>query len=57
MVGSTFSFSYVHGVVDENNNSYRNMIMDAMRMNKNYSGEYLIIDEKQNASATWFFIF
>jgi len=57
MVGSTFSFSYVHGVVDENNNSYRNMIMDAMRMNKSYSGEYLIIDEEQNASATWFFIF
>ena len=47
MVGSMFSSSYVHGVVDENNNSYRNMIMDAMRMNKNYSGEYLIIDEKQ----------
>jgi len=57
MVGSTFSSSYMHGVVDENNNSYRNMIMDAMRMNKSYSGEYLIIDEEQNADATWFFIF
>jgi hypothetical protein len=57
MVGSTFSFSYVHGVVDENNNSYRNMIMDAMRMNKNYSGEYLIIDEKQKCKRNLVFIF
>jgi hypothetical protein len=55
MVGSTFSSSYVHGVVDENSNSYRNMIMDVMRMNQGYSGKYLIIDEEQNADATWFF--
>jgi hypothetical protein len=55
MVGSMFSSSYVHGVVDENNNSYKNMIMDVMRMNQGYSGKYLIIDEEQNADATWFF--
>ena len=57
MVGSTFSSSYVHGVVDENSNSYRNMIMNVMRMNQGYLGKYLIIDEEQNADATWFFIF
>jgi hypothetical protein len=42
----------VHGVVDENNNSYKNMIMDVMRMNQGYSGKYLIIDEEQNTDAT-----
>ena len=57
MVGSKFSSSYVHGVVDENSNSYRNMIMNVMRMNQGYLGKYLIIDEEQNADATWFFIF
>ena len=29
----------VHGVVDDNNNSYRNMAMDAMRMNQGYAGQ------------------
>jgi len=33
MVGSTFSASNVHEVVDDNSNPYRNMVMDAMRMN------------------------
>jgi len=34
MVGSTFNASKVHEVVDDNSNSYRNMVMDAMRMNQ-----------------------
>jgi hypothetical protein len=33
IIGSTSSASNVHGVVDENSNSYRTMVMDAMRMN------------------------
>jgi hypothetical protein len=33
MVGSISSSSSVHAVVDDNSNPYRNMIMDAMRMN------------------------
>jgi len=33
MVGSTPSSSNVHGVVDDNSNSYRNMVIDVMRMN------------------------
>ena len=33
MVGSTSSSNNVHRVVDDNSNSYRNMVMDAMRMN------------------------
>jgi hypothetical protein len=37
MVGSTSSASNVHGVVDDNSNPYRTMVMDAMRMNKCHS--------------------
>jgi len=33
MVGSTSNASNVHGVVNDNSNPYRNMVMDAMRMN------------------------
>jgi hypothetical protein len=33
MVGSTSSTSNVHEVVNDNNNPYMNMVMDAMRMN------------------------
>jgi hypothetical protein len=33
MIGSTSSSSNVHEVVDKTNNSYRNMVMDTMRMN------------------------
>jgi hypothetical protein len=33
VVGSTSSASNVHGVANDNNNPYRNMVMDTMRMN------------------------
>jgi V8-like Glu-specific endopeptidase len=33
MVGSTSSSNNVHKVVDDNNNPYRNVVMDVMRMN------------------------
>ena len=55
MVGSTFSFSNVHGVIDDNNNSYMNMVIDAMRMNQSYANECSIIDEEPNTDATRFF--
>jgi len=46
----------VHGVInDNNNNSYRNMIMDAMRMNQSHADQYPIIDKKPNVDATIFF--
>ena len=32
VVGSTFSSSNVHEVANDNNNPYRNMVIDAMRM-------------------------
>ena len=37
MVRSTFSASNVHGVIDDNNNPYRNMVIDAMRMNQGHA--------------------
>jgi len=33
MVGSTFISNNVHEVIDDNNNSYMNLVMDEMRMN------------------------
>ena len=33
MVGSTFSFSNVYGVVDDNSNHCRSMVRNAIRMN------------------------
>jgi len=38
MVETTSSASNVHGVVDDNSNFYRTMIMDAMRMNQGHAG-------------------
>jgi len=55
MVGSTSSSSNVHRVIDENSNSYWNMVMDAMRINQGYVGECSIIDEESNVDATIFF--
>ena len=37
MVELTSSSSNVHGDIDDNSNSYRNMVMDAMRMNQGMS--------------------
>ena len=39
MVGLTSSSSNMHGVVDDNSNSYINIIMNVMRMNQSYVGE------------------
>jgi hypothetical protein len=49
MVRSTSSSSNVHGVVDDNNNPYRNMVMNVMRMNQGYAGKCSIVDEVPNA--------
>ena len=45
----------MHGVVDDNKNSYRNVVMDAMRMNHDHADQYSIIDEEPNIDATRFF--
>ena len=54
MVRSTSSSSNIHEVVDDKSNPYRNMVMDAMRMNQGYVGQCPIIDEEPNADTTNF---
>ena len=55
MVGSTSSSSNVHEFVDDNNNPYKNMVMDAMRINEDYADQCPIVDEESNVDATRFF--
>ena len=55
MVGSTSSASNVHGVVNDNSNPYKNMVMDAMRMNQGNDSQCSIIEEEPNTNATRFF--
>ena len=55
MVRSNSSSRNVYEVVDDNNNPYRSMVMDVMRMNQGYAGECSIIYEEPNADATRFF--
>jgi hypothetical protein len=47
----------VHGVVNDNSNPYRNIVMNAMRMNQGYAGQYPIIDEKSNSDLAKSFYF
>jgi len=55
LVGSTFSASNVHGVANDNSNPYRNMVMDAMRMNQGNVSQCPIVEEEHNADVTRFF--
>jgi len=55
VVGSTSSTSNMHGVTNDNINPYRNMVLDAMRMNQVNVSQCPIVDEKPNADATMFF--
>jgi hypothetical protein len=48
MVGSTSSASNVHGVVNNNSNPYRNMVMDAMWMNQGNVSQCPIVEEEPN---------
>jgi len=55
MVMSNSSSSNMHGVINDNSNHYRSMVMDAMRMNECDAGEFAIVDEESNVDATRFF--
>jgi hypothetical protein len=55
MVGLTFSYSNVHGVIDDNSNSYKNIVVDAMRINQGHVGQFSIMDEERNSKAARFF--
>ena len=51
----TSSASNVYEVVNDNSNPYRNMVIDAMRMNQGNVSQCPIIEEEPNADATKFF--
>jgi hypothetical protein len=55
VVGSTSSASNVHEGVNDNTNPYRNMVMDAMRMNQGNVNQCPIIEEESNADTARFF--
>jgi len=55
VVGSISSASNVHEVLNDNSNPYRNMVMDAMRINQGNVNECPIVEEEPNADATRFF--
>jgi len=55
VVGSTSSASNVHEVVNDNNNPYRNMVIDAMRMNQGNVSQCPIVEEEPNADVARFF--
>jgi hypothetical protein len=44
VVGSTFSANNVHEAANDNTNPYRNMVMDAMRMNQGNVSQCPIVD-------------
>jgi hypothetical protein len=54
-VGSTFSYSNKHEVVDDKNNHYKSMVMDAIIINHCYSSEGSCVDEEPNVDAAKFF--
>jgi hypothetical protein len=46
IVGSTSSASDVHGVVGDNSNPYRTIVMEAIRMNQSHANQCLIVDKE-----------
>jgi hypothetical protein len=55
VVGSTSSASNVHETANDYTNPYRNMVIDAMRMNQGNVSQCPIVDEESNADAARFF--
>jgi len=55
VVGSTSSASNVHEVANDNSNPYKNIVMDAMRMNQGNVSQCPIVKEESNADAARFF--
>ena len=51
IVGTTSSCNNIYEVLDDNSNHYISIMMDVMRMNHDYSGEDLSVDEKPNMYA------
>jgi len=55
MVGSPSSSSNVHGVINDNSNHYRNMVIDAMGMNQGHASQCLFVNKEPNADMVMFF--
>lgn len=58
MINSNSSFSNIHEFVDNNNNPYRSVVMNAMRMNYDYSGDGsldILLYKEPNLDTTRFF--
>jgi hypothetical protein len=55
VVGSTSSASNVYEAAKDHTNPYRNMVMDAMRMNQGNVSQCTIVEEEHNADAARFF--
>ena len=55
VVGLTSSASNMHEVGNDNNNPYRNMVMDAMRMSEGHVSECPIVEEEPNSDVARFF--
>jgi hypothetical protein len=45
----------MHGVINDNSNPYRKMVMDAMGMNQGNVNQCLIVEEEPTTDATRFF--
>jgi hypothetical protein len=56
VVGSTSSASNVHEATNDNTNPYKNMVMDAMRMNQGNVSQCPIVEEEPNEMQLGFFI-
>ena len=55
MVGSPSSSSNVHGVINDNSNHYRNMVIDVMGMNQGHASQCLFVDKEPNTDMVMFF--
>jgi len=55
MIGLTSSANNVHGVVNDNSNPYRKMVMDVMRMNQGNVTQCPIVEEEPNVDSARFF--
>jgi len=55
IVELTSNSSNVHEVVYDNSNSYKNEVIDAIRMNQGHTSQCPIINKEPNADATKFF--
>jgi len=51
---STSNSSSIHEVLDDKNNPYRDIVIDAMRINQSYVGQCPIINEEPNADTIRF---